>query len=91
MKKAVTLYPEKKDSPMYDRYLRVAAYCRVSTEHDEQDCSIELQEVYFRAVIDGNRNWTNAGIFIERATGLRLKNRVQFNAMIRKCKNRKLI
>lgn len=90
MKKVVTLYPEKENIPMSKRKLRVAAYCRVSTEHEEQDGSIELQEDYFRAVIDGNRNWTNAGIFSERTTGLKLKNRKQFNAMIRKCKSGKI-
>ena len=58
MKKVVTLYPEKNNIPMRDRRLRVAAYCRVCTEHEEQDGSIELQGDYFRAVIDGNRNWT---------------------------------
>ena len=90
MKKVVTLYPEKKKISMNDRRLRVAAYCRVSTEHEEQDGSIELQEAYFRTMIDGNRDWTNAGIFIERATGLKLKNRKQFNAMIRRCKSGKI-
>ena len=90
MKKVVTLHPVKMNIPMNDRHLRVAAYCRVSTEHEEQDGSIELQEDYFRAVNDGNRNWTNAGIFSERTTGLKLKNRKQFNAMIRKCKSGKI-
>ena len=90
MKKVVTLHPEKKNIPMYDRRLRVAAYCRVSIEHEEQDGSIELQEDYFRAIIDGNRNWINAGIFTERTSGLKLKNRKPFNAMIRKCQNGKI-
>lgn len=90
MKKVVTLYPEKKKISMNDRRLRVAAYCRVSTEHEEQDGSIELQEAYFRTMIDANRDWTNAGIFTERATGLKLKNRKQFNAMIRRCKSGKI-
>lgn len=90
MKKVITLHLVKKNIPVYDRRLRVAAYCRVSSEHDEQDGSIELQENYFRSVIDGNRNWTNAGIFTERTTGLKLKNRKQFNAMIRKCKSGKI-
>ena len=90
MKKVVTLYPEKENIPMSKRKLRVAAYCRVSTEHEGQDGSIELQEDYFRTVIDRNRNWTNAGIFSERTTGLKLKNRKQFNAMIRKCKSGKI-
>ena len=90
MKKVVTLHPEKRNIPIHERRLRVAAYCRVSTKHEEQDGSIELQENYFRTVIDRNRNWANAGIFSERTTGLKLKNRKQFNAMIRKCKNRKI-
>ena len=90
MKKVVTLYPEKKKISMNDRRRRVAAYCRVSTEHEDQDGSIELQEAYFRTMIDGNRDWTNAGIFIERETGLKLKNRKQFNAMIRMCKSGKI-
>ena len=50
MQKVVTLYPEKKKISMNDRRLRVAAYCRVSTEHEEQDGSIELQEAYFRTI-----------------------------------------
>ena len=90
MKKVVTLHPEKNNIPMHDRRLRVAAYCRVSTAHEEQDGSIDLQENYFRSVIDGNRNWTNAGIFSERTTGLKLKSRKQLNAMIRKCKSGKI-
>ena len=90
MRKVVTLHPVKKNIPVYDRRLRVAAYCRVSSGHDEQDGSIELQENYFRSVIEGNRNWTNSGIFTERTTGLKLKNRKQFNAMIRKCKSGKI-
>ena len=31
--------------------IRVAAYCRVSTEHEEQDGSIEIQESYFKGKI----------------------------------------
>ena len=54
MKKVVTLYPEKENIPMSKRKLRVAAYCRVSTDHEEQDGSIELQENFFR-MHHGNR------------------------------------
>lgn len=90
MKKVIALYSEKENIPMSKRQLRVAAYCRVSTEHEGKDGSIELQERYFRTVIDGNRNWVNAGIYSERTTGLKLQNRVQFNAMICKCQNGKI-
>ena len=56
----------------------------------EQDGSIELQEEHFRTVIDGNRNWINAGIYSERTTGLKLEKREKFLSMIRKCKNGKI-
>lgn len=89
MKKVITYYPEK-EMPVSKRQLRVAAYCRVSTEHAEQDGSIELQKEHFRTVIDGNRNWINAGIYSERATGLKLEKREKFLSMVRKCKNGKI-
>ena len=38
--------PIEMDLPTEVRHLRVAAYCRVSTEQEEQDSSIELQEMY---------------------------------------------
>jgi hypothetical protein len=63
MKKVVTLYPEKENIPMSKRKLRVATYCRISTEHEEQDGSIELQEDYFRAVMNtpgANRQFDRA-------------------------------
>ena len=60
-------------------YLHVAAYCRVSTDLEEQISSIELQERYYTQKICMNPNWENAGIFSERATGLNLKERPEFH------------
>ena len=71
--------------PIELRHLRVAAYCRVSTEQEEQTSSIELQKRYYTQLILGNPNWENVGIFSERATGLNLKER-----MIRKCRKKKV-
>ncbi len=68
------------------RHLRVAAYCRVSTDLEEQTSSIELQKRYYIFKISGNPNWENAGIFAERVTGLNLKERPEFHKMIRKCR-----
>ena len=67
----ITEIPSTQDGcPMELRYLRVAAYCRVSTDLEEQTSSIELQKRYYTFKISGNPNWKNAGIFAERATGL---------------------
>lgn len=90
MNRTVTWIPVEEKIPVTERLLRVAVYCRVSTKHEEQNGSIELQEKHFRALIEQNRNWINAGIFTERATGLKLKKRLQFNAMIHKCKKGKI-
>lgn len=78
--------PTKMDLPIEMRHLRVAAYCRVSTEQEEQDSSIRLQELRYTQLIDGNPNWENAGIFSEKATGLNIRERNAFQTMINRCK-----
>lgn len=41
--------------------LRVAAYCRVSTDSEEQASSLVLQEAHFTNLINGVSVWSNAG------------------------------
>ena len=43
--------------------IRVAAYCRVSTDDDDQLGSFESQKLYYEQKIRANRDWVNAGIF----------------------------
>lgn len=43
--------------------LRVAAYCRVSTEQEEQQTSIENQITYYEDLIRSNPEWEYAGVF----------------------------
>lgn len=64
-----------------EKRLRVAAYCRVSTRQEEQDSSIEQQERYYEQYISKNKNWTNAGVFSERVSGLNMKGRTEFLAL----------
>lgn len=80
----------QEDVPMEEKCLRVAAYCRVSTDQEEQDSSIELQELRYRQMIEENPNWENAGVFSERATGLNLQERSAFQAMMRQCREEKI-
>ena len=47
--KKIIVIPAKKESPQEQakkRNLRVAAYCRVSTEEEEQQGSFETQKLY---------------------------------------------
>ena len=45
---------------------RVAAYCRVSTDSEEQLTSYTAQKAYYTQKIDENPDWELAGIFADR-------------------------
>ena len=47
------------------RQLRVAAYCRVSTEQEEQQNSYQVQISYYTDLINRNKDWSLAGIFAD--------------------------
>ena len=65
------------------RKLRVAAYCRVSTEEEEQQNSFEVQVDYYTEKITHHDGWQLAGIFADDGiSGVRTKKRDQFNEMI---------
>lgn len=73
------------------RQTRVAAYCRVSTNHEEQQNSYQVQIEYYTNLINSNPEWTMAGIFADEGiSGTQTKNRKEFNKMIRKCKQKKI-
>ena len=67
--------------------LRAAAYCRVSTNTEEQLNSYEAQKAYYTQKIAENPNWELAGIFADEGiSGTSLKKRKEFNRMIAACK-----
>ena len=76
--------------PAAMKCLRVAAYCRVSTRQEKQDSSIEQQEKYYTQYISRNPNWTNAGVFSERVSGLNMKGRTEFQTLMKLCRRRKV-
>ncbi|ABZ85489.1 DNA recombinase, putative [Heliomicrobium modesticaldum Ice1] len=66
--------------------LRVAAYCRVSTDSDEQATSYETQIEHYTAYINGHPDWVLAGIFADDGiSGTNTKKRDEFNRMIDEC------
>ncbi len=68
--------------------IRVAAYCRVSTDHEDQANSFESQQRYFRQYIDRNPDWQLYEIFADEGlSGTSTKKRKQFNRMIACAKN----
>ena len=73
------------------RQLRVAAYCRVSTDDEEQLTSYEAQQNYYTDKIMSNKEWTMAGIFADEGiTGTSARKRPEFLRMIRQCRQKKI-
>ena len=93
LQRIVTIIPAKPiaEQEAMKRRLQVAAYCRVSTEEEEQQSSYEAQCSYYTDKIMTNPEWTMAGIFADEGiTGTSTKKRDDFNRMIRKCKKGKI-
>jgi len=66
--------------------LRVAAYCRVSTDSDEQETSYDVQVSHYTEYIQKNPEWELAGIFADDGiSGTNTKKRNEFNRMIEEC------
>ena len=87
---APTITPQEQAKKLY-RQLRVVAYCRVSTKQEEQLNSYETQKNYYTERINAEPNWTLVGIFADKGiTGTSVKNRDEFNKMIKLCKRGKV-
>ncbi|MCM1165291.1 MAG: recombinase family protein [Lachnospiraceae bacterium] len=70
--------------------LRVAAYCRVSTDHEEQESSLETQISYYEKFIAEREDWQLVKIYAERASGTQLTKRPEFMKMLKACKQGKI-
>jgi len=71
--------------------LRVAAYCRVSTDSEEQSTSYEAQVEHYTNYIKGNPEWELAGIYADDGiSGTNTKKRDEFNRMIDDCMKGKI-
>lgn len=73
------------------RKMRVAAYCRVSTDEEDQLNSMETQVKYYTAKIAENPQWSLAGIYADRGiTGTRTDKREKFLKLMRDCEKGKV-
>ena len=64
--------------------IRAAAYCRVSTDREDQANSFESQQRYFREYIGGRPDWELYRIYAdEGVTGTSTRKRTAFNQMLR--------
>ena len=66
--------------------LRVAAYCRVSTDDEEQLTSYEAQVNHYSSYIKKNPEWEFAGVYADEAiSGTNTKKRTDFHRLINDC------
>ena len=89
-KRNVRVIPAKKKSAANGAksgMRRVAAYCRVSTDSEEQINSYEAQKSYYTQLIEDNPEWEMAGVYADEGlSGTSMKKRTEFNRMIAACK-----
>ena len=70
---------------------RVAAYCRVSTEFEEQESSYEMQVEHYTSYISNNPEWELVEVYAD--DGISATNtakRESFNRMIQDCRDGKI-
>ncbi len=85
---AAKFIPAKPKVDIYGegRQFRVCAYCRVSTNNDEQLSSFELQQAHYQQLVGNHPNWDLRRIYADEGiSGTSLKKRDAFNAMIAAC------
>lgn len=85
--KVKVIAPRKKFQPSYNdrqnRKIRVGAYCRVSTDSDEQELSYETQCEYYENYIGSHENWELIAIYSDEGiTGTSTNKRSDFMRMI---------
>lgn len=71
--------------------LRVGAYCRVSTDTEDQISSYKSQVAYYDDLIDNNPNWIKVDIYADEAiTGTQVTKRTDFQRLINDCMNHEI-
>jgi len=94
MAKNITFIPAKTNNKTFNNLpqkKRMAAYCRVSTEHEEQLTSYTAQVEYYTNYINNHPDYDFVFCYADEGiTGTSTKKREQFNKMIEDCKSGKI-
>lgn len=90
----VIILPANKDLVKKEKKkgrLKVCAYCRVSTDDEEQLTSYEAQIGYYTEKIQSNPEWQFVEVFADEGiSGVMTKKRDDFNRMIEMCREGKI-
>ncbi len=85
VRKATRNITDRSKSSKIDR-IRVAAYCRVSTDSEDQLNSYRSQVRYYTDLINKNKQWIMTEVYADEAiTGTQITKREGFQRMISDC------
>lgn len=89
--KKVTKIDKIQPSKVAKKKLRVAAYCRVSTDSDAQLESLETQKTHYEHYINSRDDWEFAGLYFDEGiTGTKADKRPKLMRLIEDCKAKKV-
>lgn len=89
--KTVTKIGDQLVFPTPKHKLRVAAYCRVSTDSEEQLVSLATQRKHYESYITANPDWEFAGIYYDEGiTGTKKEKRPALLRLIDDCEHKKI-
>lgn len=86
VKKVTVIESTQKNEAIEEATLRVCAYCRVSSMHEDQQNSFSAQVTYYTEYISKNSNWIFAGIYADEGiSGTSKDKRLDFLRLIKDC------
>ena len=89
--KKVTKIDKIQPSPTSKKKLRMAAYCRISTDSDAQLESLDAQKEHYKNYITSRDEWTFAGLYFDEGiTGAKADKRPMLLRLIEDCKAKKI-
>ncbi len=89
--KKVTKISGEKPQEVKNKKLRVAAYCRVSTDSDAQLESLEAQKNHYNSYISRHEDWVMAGLYFDEGiSGTKKEKRSELLRMIADCEAGKI-
>lgn len=87
----IPIDPQLAQRDIRKKHLRVAPYCRVSTDKEEQLSSYEAQIEYYTDKINSNPDWTMVRLYADEGiTGTSARKRKDFLKMVRDCQKGKI-
>lgn len=89
-KRVISTKKSKGIGSVWEQQLRVAAYCRISTDSEEQRRSLQNQIEFYSNYIQRQINWTLVNVYSDTASGVRTKKRYGYQQLLKDCRKGKI-